>query len=143
MKNIFFTILLLFLTIISFGQQKSIVPVINQTSDYITLIEQKYKQQVVHLEYDVIKTDKEVYRQLFAGVQYGIIIFGDANVNSMNLQILNVVDDEWTVVAQDEEEKGIVMVYFTPQTTDFYKFNISVGLKDETQFSYYSFLLFR
>jgi hypothetical protein len=144
MKRIFFLALLICSVFGVYAQNnKSIVPMIAQTNDYISLIEQKYKQQVVHLEYDVILSDKEIYRQLFAGVQYGIIVFGDENVQNMNLDILKVVDDSWKIVASDKQDKGIVMVYFTPETTDFYKFNIKVGLKDNSHFSYYGFLLFR
>ncbi len=144
MKRIFFLALLICSVFGVYAQNnKSIVPMIAQTNDYISLIEQKYKQQVVHLEYDVILSDKEIYRQLFAGVQYGIIVFGDENVQNMNLDILRVVDDSWKIVASDKQDKGIVMVYFTPETTDFYKFNIKVGLKDNSHFSYYGFLLFR
>jgi hypothetical protein len=144
MKRIFFLVLLICSVFGVYAQNnKSIVPMIAQTNDYISLIEQKYKQQVVHLEYDVILSDKEIYRQLFAGVQYGIIVFGDENVQNMNLDILKVVDDSWKIVASDKQDKGIVMVYFTPETTDFYKFNIKVGLKDNSHFSYYGFLLFR
>ncbi|MEA3451845.1 MAG: hypothetical protein U9Q83_08070 [Bacteroidota bacterium] len=122
---------------------KSIVPIIGQTNDYIQLIENKYEQKVVHLEYDVIKTSKESYRQLFADVQYGIILFGDDNIKSLKLNISNIQSNNWTTVVSKESEKGIVMLYFKPTKTDFYRFDFSSILIKNDTYAYYGFLIFR
>jgi len=144
MKKII-TLLVFSLSIIfSYAQtNKSIVPIIGQTNDYIQLIENKYEQKVVHLEYDVIKAAKESYRQLFADVQYGIILFGDDNIKSLNLNISNVQNNSWTVVKSKISEKGIIMLYFKPTKTDFYRFDFSSVLIKNDTYAYYGFLIFR
>ncbi len=143
MKKFITVVLFVFIGTFVIAQNKSVVPVINQTADYINLIEQKYEQQIVHLEYDVIKSNKEVYRELFAGVQYGIMIFGDDDIKDVNLKISRVIDDAWTVVTEDKETEGIVMLFFTPQESDLYKFDLSAVLKNKDAFGFYSFIIFR
>ncbi|MBN2891648.1 MAG: hypothetical protein JXL97_07265 [Bacteroidales bacterium] len=140
------TILLLFGLIITnllSAQNNSIVPIIQQTGEYVQLIEEKYQQKVVHLEFEVLKTSKEIYRQMYADVQYGIIIFGDGNFKNLSLISSFVEDDDWKVVIDEEGQDGIVMLYFTFEKTDFYRFEILADLKAESDYGYYSFLIFR
>jgi len=144
MKKIFFLSFFCLLNLFSFGQtSKSIVPIITQTSDYIQLIEQKYNQQIVHLEYDVVVDYKEVFLDLFADVQYGIIIFGDENMENVDLKISVFDGKNWVTVAEDTKTEGIVMLYYSPKTTDFYRFELNVKLKNPNTFSFYSLLMFR
>ena len=144
MKKTVFLLFFCISTVASFAQKsKSIIPIISQTNDYISLIENKYQQQVVHLEYDVIKTSKESYRQLFGGVLYGIILFGDQNIKSFNLSISVIENDNWKTLETKNSDKGIVMLYFKPDKTDFYRFDFSTVLFNPKTYSYYGFLVFR
>ncbi len=145
MKKTALLLVFCFSVISSFAQttNKSIIPIINQTNDYISLIEKKYEKQVVHLEYDVIKTSKESYRQLFGGVQYGIILFGDENIKNISLNISVIKDNNWKIIKTENSNEGIVMLYFTPDKTDFYRFDFSAGLQNPKSYAYYGFLLFR
>lgn len=144
MKKILFLVFGFLNVFLSFGQMSiSIVPIITQTTDYIQLIEQKYNQQIMHLEYDVVKDYKEVFVDLFVDVQYGIIIFGDENVQNVDLKISVFDGNNWIKVAEDTKTDGIVMLYFNPPSTNFYRFELSVELKDPNSFSFYSLLMFR
>jgi hypothetical protein len=144
MKKILFLVFGFLNVFLSFGQMSiSIVPIITQTTDYIQLIEQKYNQQIMHLEYDVVKDYKEVFVDLFVDVQYGIIIFGDENMQNVDLKISVFDGNNWIKVAEDTKTDGIVMLYFNPPSTNFYRFELSVELKDPNSFSFYSLLMFR
>jgi hypothetical protein len=144
MKKIILTILIGLSFSPIFGQtQKSISPIVSQAYDYINLIEKKYNQQIVHLEFDVINSQKQVYRQLFKDVQYGIIIFGDEQISKLKLDISRIIDNNWKIVATDNEGKGIVMIYFQPKKTDLYQFNITATLKQSNSFGFYGFIIFR
>ena len=143
MKKITLFIVILFIANIVSSQNSSIIPIIQQTGDYIQLIETKYQQKVVHLEYDVIKFNKEIYRQMFADVQYGIVLFGDENFDNFELKITIVKDDEIEVVSDEIGSDGMVMQYITFEESNFYKFEIIADLKDDADFGYYSFLIFR
>lgn len=143
MKKLSFLIVSIIISNLAIAQNSSIVPIIQQTGDYIQLIEGKYEQQVVHLEYDVIKSNKEVYRQMFAGVQYGIILFTDGNFDNINLKSSVVENGEWKTISNEVGKDGIVMMYFTFDKTDFYKFDIIADLKEGVDYGYYGFLIFR
>ncbi len=145
MKKILFLIVLGFLSTFLNAQvaNKSVVPIINQTSDYIQLIEQKYGKQIVLLQYDVIKTSKETFRQLYAGVQYGIIAIPDGTVKDVNLKISYIKSDDWEVVAKDLDTEGIVMLFYTPTETGIYKLDVSASLANPDDFGYYSLIIFR
>ncbi len=133
----------LFFYVVKAQENKSIVPVINQTADYIDLIEKKYNKQVVHLEYDVIKTSKQSYRKLFAEVQYGIIVFGDGNISDVNMSLSRIEEGKWKSVDIDDGDEEIVMLFFTPKTTSLYRFEIESILINENSFGFYSFIIFR
>lgn len=141
-----FALLVIIFTISTFGlkaQQKSVVPIMSQASDYIKLIENNYKQQVVHLEFDVIKQEKVFYRQLFAGTIYGVIIYGDDQIKSLKLKIEHVENDEWQTDVVSDKGKGIVMIYFTPKVTEYYSFTINSVLKNPDDYGYYGCIIFR
>lgn len=144
MKKFTFFIIILFISFLELkAQQKSVVPIMSQSADYIKLIENKYKQQVVHLEFDVIKDEKVFYRQLFAGVMYGIIIYGDEQIKSLNLKIEHPENNEWQTDTVYNKAEGIVMIYFTPKITEYYSFTINSVLKNPDDYGYYGCIIFR
>lgn len=144
MKKITLILIFCFSIFFSFAQNnKSIIPVISQTNDYVQLIENKYQQKVVHLEYDIINSTKESYRELFGGVQYGIILFGDEDIKTFKLDISLIENNNWKIVKSEYSDKGIVMIYFKPTKTDFYKFDFTTALDNPDDYSYYGFLIFR
>lgn len=138
-----FFVFFVFFYVVKAQENKSIVPVINQTADYIDLIEKKYNKQVVHLEYDVIKTSKQSYRKLFTEVQYGIIVFGDGNISDVNMSLSRIEEGKWKSVDIDDGDEEIVMLFFTPKTTSLYRFEIESILINENSFGFYSFIIFR
>lgn len=136
---------LLSLISLSFWAQnnKSVVSIISQTSDYIQLIEQNYEKQIVHIQYDVIIGEKEVFRQLFADVQYGIIVVPDENLSDVNLVVQQIIGNEWVTVEDDLTDEGVAMVYYTPSETGVYRFLITSTNLVANEFGFYSLLIFR
>ncbi len=138
------TIVIIIITITTtYSQNVSISPMISQTLDYIELIEKKYEQQIVHLEFDVFQNYNEIYKEMFAEIQYGIILFADEHYENISIAISMVENDEIVTVASQEGENGIAVLYFTPTKTDFYKFEITGKLKADSNYGFYSFLIFR
>lgn len=142
------TVLFIFFAVVSFISAKaqtinSIVPIIGQSSDYVKLIEDKYKQQIVNIEYDVIQDDREIYRELYKDILYGIIIYGDNNVKDLDLFVSQIVDDDWKIVAQDDQTQGMVMLYFTPTEDAIYKLKITAKLYNPDNFGFYGVIIFR
>ncbi|MBN2662331.1 MAG: hypothetical protein JXR68_01670 [Bacteroidales bacterium] len=139
--------ILVLLSLISFSfwaqNNKSIVPIITQTSDYIQLIEQNYEKQIVLIQYDVIISEKEVFRQLFANAQYGIIVVPDDNLSDVNIEVQQVIDNEWVTIEDDLTAEGVAMVYFTPTETGVYRFFITSTHLVDNDFGFYSLIIFR
>jgi len=142
-----FLILLLFISFaaLSFAQKniKSVVPVIAQGADFISLIEEKYKQQIVNIEYDAVLDKKFIYRELYSNVIYGIIVYGDNNIKEINLTISAIVNDDWQEVAKDDQTESMAMIYFTPKSDGLYRFEISAELYDKSIFGYYGVIIYR
>ena len=122
---------------------KSVVPIIAQGAEYIKLIEEKYKQQIVNIEYDAVLDKKFIYRELYANVIYGIIVYGDNNVKDLNLSIYSIVDEDWKEVAKDDQTESMAMIYYTPTTDGLYRFEISAEVFDKNTFGYYGVIIYR
>ncbi len=141
MKKIFFTITLVFLTTLIFAQNNSIIPIFQQTADYIKLIEEKHKQNVVRLEYNAIKNSNSTYIELFDSVQYGVLVFGDDNIKNLSLKISNLENNDWKNIVTQNGENGIIMFYKVFGKADLYKFEIITELKKNAKYGYYSLMV--
>jgi len=144
MKRLLLVALLSLMSLNFWAQDNiSIVSIISQSSDYITLIEQSYEKQIVHIQYDVIVEEKEVFRKLFADVQYGIIVVPDENLTDVDIIVEQIIDDKWTSVTDDLTNEGVAMVYFTPEETGMYRLIIHSKHKTDNEFGFYSLIIFR
>lgn len=122
---------------------KSVIPIIAQGAEYIKLIEEKYKQQIVNIEYDAVLDKKFIYRELYANVIYGIIVYGDNNIKDVNLSISGIVKDDWQEIVKDDQTESVAMIYFTPTADGLYRFEISAQIYDKTNFGYYGVIIYR
>lgn len=143
MKKIILIALSLLFYCSIFAQKSSVLPIVQQSSEYINLIEGKYKQQVVHLEYDIIKESKEIYRQMFADVQYGFILFGDEKFNNFSLKVSVIENDDWKVIIDEVGSDGIVTIFRKLPQIGTYKFEINADLKQGKDYGYYNLIVFR
>lgn len=144
MKKIALLLLTVSLSFLSISQNsKTVVPIIAQGAEYIKLIEEKYKQQIVNIEFDAVLDKKFIYRELYANVIYGIIVYGDNNVKDVNLSISGIVNDDWQEIVKDDQTESIAMIYFTPNADGLYRFEISAQLFDKNTFGYYGVIIYR
>ena len=144
MKKIALLLLTVSLSFLSISQNsKTVVPIIAQGAEYIKLIEEKYKQQIVNIEFDAVLDKKFIYRELYANVIYGIIVYGDNNVKDVNLSISGIVNDDWQEIVKDDQTESIAMIYFTPNADGLYRFEISAQLFDISTYGYYGVIIYR
>lgn len=141
-KNIFILIFSL-ISLTFWAQNKTVLSIISQSTDYIDLIENSYEKQIVHIQYDVIVNEKEVYRKLFADVQYGILVVPDEYLTDVDLKVQFIENDVWTTKEEDITNEGVAMIYFTPSETGMYKLVINSTHKNQDDFGFYSLIIFR
>ncbi len=143
MRKIIISLLFVLSASSLFSQETSVMPIIAQNGTYIELIEKKYNQQVVHMELDVLKDTREVYRQMFADVQYGFILLGDENFSHISLKISGLQGENWTVLVDEKGVDGIASVFYKFNATETYRFEITATLKPNKKYGYYSLMMFR
>lgn len=127
----------------TFAQTKSIVPVIAQSAEYIRLIEEKHKKQILSNEYQYIFDTQELYKEFYEGFNYGLIVLGDNDVKDISLYIYSLENNDWQLVAKDENTDAIAMIDFLPQKSDLYKITIKVSLYDPDKFGFYNLIIFQ
>ncbi len=128
----------------SFAQVYSISDIYNETQTYISLIETKYKSQILRLEFDVTTGISATYRYLAKDQVYGIMAIGDkSKIENVDVRIYENRGGEWVEVAEDTQTKGLAVLNFTPSSSDTYKIEISATFKENEQYGFYSLIIFQ
>jgi hypothetical protein len=133
MKCLKATVVLLFI-IISFSLSSQCIngvksyPLYSDGAEYVKYLD-SVGMEIVRIEYDLIFSTKESFRDLYADWEYLFVGFVDAGVKDFNL-ILNEYDAEndlWFPVAySDEAENGLTTMIYQPIETKMYKIVISI-----------------
>lgn len=104
----------------------AMAPIIEKSLVYIKMLEDEKDQEVVHVEYDIIRTTKDVYRSLQKGYTYGIVAYGDDRVKAMSLKVYRKNGSKWQLVDSDTAGDEIAVVEVKPTTSGEYKFVVGV-----------------
>lgn len=129
MKNKILTFFcLLFFSLNAYAQRTdgtALSPILEQAMPLIQKLEQN-NYEIVRLEFDILKNEKETHRKLFTEWEYGIIAFGEPDrVNDIDLEIYQQSGEDWVMVAKDTKEKGAAAsINFTPNNDGTYKIKI-------------------
>ena len=84
--------------------------------------------EIVRIEYDLIFSKKESFRNLSADWEYAIIGFADAGVKDLNIKLYEYDDllDRWTMVAEDMTTQTYGIINFKPSISAQYKVEVIV-----------------
>jgi len=109
---------------------------INGTSSYpiyktgAQLVEEfdKSGAEIVRIEYDLIFSSKETFRNLTSDWEYSIIGFADNGVKDLDVKLYEYDEllDSWTLVAKDASDESYAIVTYRPAVTSMYKVEIIV-----------------
>lgn len=99
--------------------------IMSEAVDYIDIIEMEYGQEIVRMEFDIIRTTKQTTRVLSEGYTYGIIAFGDYRMKDIDIKVYKYTNNQWTLVGEDQDVDASAGVSITPYTTSEYKIEIS------------------
>ena len=82
--------------------------------------------EIVRIEYDLIFSSKESYRNLITDWEYMIIGFADGGVKDLDLKVYEYDDllDKWTLIISDASTEAYAMVSVKPTKDALYKVEI-------------------
>lgn len=127
MKKIILTIHLLIFTNFLFAQKEeiSMKPILSDAGNYAQKIEMEMGQEIVRMEFDLLQTSKESYRVLLDKYEYGIFAFGDYRISDIDIKVYKWVNNQWSLIAKDQEAKPNALVTIKPSISGDYKIVIS------------------
>lgn len=118
-------------------------PIIEKSLDYISMLEDEKDQEIVHVEYDIIHTKKEVTRNLQKGYSYGIVAYADDRVAAVSLKAYRKNGTKWVLVDKDTEGDAVAVVEVNPNSNGEYKFVIEIDkYKRNYTAAHYGLILF-
>ncbi len=132
--KIFTFLLFLFIAGILWGQDYSYLdnnrgtsmePILASADPLIKEIEDK-DFEIVRMEFDIVKTKKTTYRNLYKGWTYGIAAFGDYRIKDIDLTVYKEKKGRWVKIEEDAEDDDVATVSIKPRTDGKYKIVISV-----------------
>ena len=84
--------------------------------------------EIVRIEYDLVFSSKESFRNLSSDWTYSIIGFADGGVKDLNIKVFEYDDllEKWTLVAEDNSSESYGIVDIRPSVTALYKVEILV-----------------
>ena len=84
--------------------------------------------EIVRIEYDLIFTSKESFRNLTSAWEYTILGFADGGVKDLDLKVYayNEATDKWSLVSEDASEEPYAIVTVKPDEDALYKVEVIV-----------------
>ena len=128
MKFLAFNILVLLFTININGQCINGVktyPIYKKGAELVDNLDNE-GVEIVRIEYDLIFSSKESYRELTSDWTYSIIGFADNGVKDLNMKLYEYDDllDKWKMVAEDNLSETYAVINYKPTTTAHYKIEV-------------------
>lgn len=84
--------------------------------------------EIVRIEYDLVFTSTETFRNLAADWEYTIVAFADDGVKDLDIKVY-VYDDlleQWTLAAEDNSVESFAIATVKPPTAALYKVEVIV-----------------
>lgn len=103
----------------------SMEPILARAEPLVKDIERD-NYEIVRMEYDLIFTDKDTFRNLYEGWTYGIAVFGDYRIKDIDLTVYIQSRGEWKKIIEDAENDDVATVTVKPLQNEEYKIVISV-----------------
>ena len=84
--------------------------------------------EIVRIEYDLIFSSKETFRNLTSDWEYSIIGFADNGVKDLDVKVYEYDEllEKWKLVVEDKSTEAYAMVTLRPSITALYKVEVIV-----------------
>ncbi len=85
-------------------------------------------QEIVRIEYDLVFTSKESFRNLSADWKYTIVGFGDDGVKDLDVKVYEYDDllEKWSLITEDASTESFALVTVKPTKDALYKVEVIV-----------------
>lgn len=141
-------IILLFALVCSintFAQKEevSMYSILENAGKYLNYIEREMGQEIVRMEFDIIRDSKQTFRTLTDDYTYGICAFGDHRIKDIDIKVYKWVNEQWVLIEKDEDSESVAVVTISPSTTADYKIVISAySFEDGYEAGHYGLMIF-
>jgi hypothetical protein len=84
--------------------------------------------EIVRIEYDLVFSSKESFRNLTSDWEYSIMAFADNGVKDLNIKLYEYdkLLEKWKMVAEDDSTEPHALLTYKPSVTALYKVEIIV-----------------
>ncbi len=127
MKKLFFLLLVLASSFNLYAQKEDIYmkSILDAAGPIVNLIERENGQEIVRMEFDIVRDSKTTFRQLSSDYVYGICAFGDNRIRDIDIKVYRWTNNQWVLVEKDEDSESLAAVSVAPTSTADYKIVIS------------------
>jgi hypothetical protein len=86
------------------------------------------EKEIVRIEYDLVFSSKETFRNLSSDWEYTIMVFADDGVKDIDLKLYEYDDllEQWTMVKEDNAAESTASLVIQPTVTAQYKIEVIV-----------------
>lgn len=98
----------------------TMAPILTDAVSYAQTIEST-GSEIVRMEFDILKTEKETYRTLQDGWTYGIWAFGDYRISDIDIDVYKEDGESWTFIGKDSDIYNTAKLVVKPLWTGMYK----------------------
>lgn len=145
MKKQFFLLLTLMCNLHLFAQKEevSMYSILENAGKYLNYIEREMGQEIVRMEFDIIRDSKQTFRTLTDDYTYGICAFGDHRIKDIDVKVYKWVNEQWVLIEKDEDTESVAVVTISPSTTADYKIVISAySFEEGYEAGHYGLMIF-
>ncbi len=119
----------------------SVMPIMQTAATAIEKIENS-NNEIVRIEFDILKDEKSSYRSLYSQWNYGILAFGESDrVEDIDIELYRQTGDSWTLVKKDTDVASVASMTFKPVYDGNYKIVIK-GYRFSSGGSHYGLIIF-
>ncbi len=145
MKKTLLTLAVAMISLFASAQSETTMLDILETGQTLCkYLENDKDKEIVHIEYDIIRTTKSMTRVLTSDYTYSIVVFGDRRVKDIDVSLYKWSEESnsWILLKKDEDEDDIAIVEVSPKTNGEYKVEIKVySFNDGYEAAHYGLII--
>ncbi|MCS7005471.1 MAG: hypothetical protein NZM38_09110 [Cytophagales bacterium] len=113
----------------------SMKPIMEMGYQFVNEIEKQMGSNAIvqRAEFDFAFDDNFSYVDVSPELKYVIAALGDEQINDISLMVYRKVNNQWTLLAQDNENSPKALVEFTPSKQEEYAIDVRVNSYKNTQ----------
>jgi len=126
-------------------KDRSMKPILEDCKTLIDDIESK-NEEIVRMEFDIVKDTKETFRTLTDSYTYGITAVGDYRIKKIGLELYSEnysQSNTWTLVKVENADKYYASMTIKPSDTKRYKIVVkAIDFENDNTVGHYGLLIY-